>query len=134
MYSIILVTLKVVINTKISSISFEQFTVSKDRESNESGSGMRFRNHSPSTTKRRSRDREPRSTSEKTHWERDADANTMLITNESSPAIGTNATNTMTTSGTGEAADTHLLDDSTGNPFFKNIIRLCRRNPFRHDK
>lgn len=92
--------------------------MSKDRESNESGSGIRFRNQSPSTTKRRSRDREPRSTSEKTHWERDADANTMLITNESSPAIGTNATNTMATTGAGEAADTHLLDDSTGNPIF----------------
>lgn len=90
--------------------------MSKDRDSNDSvsGGGLRFRNQSPSTANRRSRDREPRSTSEKTHWERDADANTMLITNEASPAIGSNATNATTTTTSGESSDHYLLDDSTG--------------------
>lgn len=73
------------------------FAVSKDRDSNDSvsGSGLRFRNQSPSTTNRRSRDRE-RSTNDKT-WERDADANTMLITNEASitsPAVAGNSATT----------------------------------------
>lgn len=71
--------------------------MSKDRDSNDSvsGSGLRFRNQSPSTTNRRSRDRE-RSTNDKT-WERDADANTMLITNEASitsPAVAGNSATT----------------------------------------
>lgn len=56
--------------------------MSKDRDSNDSasGGGMRFRNQSPSSH-RRSRERE-RTAVEKTHRERDADATTMLITNE----------------------------------------------------
>lgn len=98
--------------------------MSKDRESNESGSGMRFRNHSPSTANRRSRDREPRGTSEKAHWERDADANTMLITNESSPAIGGNAANTTATAASGDANDPHLLDDSAGKLVAKRHLTL----------
>ncbi|XP_031622045.1 transmembrane and coiled-coil domains protein 2 [Contarinia nasturtii] len=99
--------------------------MSKDRDSNDSvsGSGLRFRNQSPSTTNRRSRDRE-RSTNDKT-WERDADANTMLITNEAnitSPAaavVAGNSANAATTAATvsastvitgGEQNDT--MDDS----------------------
>lgn len=110
-------------------VPYVRRVVSKDRESNESGSGMRFRNHSPSTTNRRSRDREPRAgTSEKAHWERDADANTMLITNESSPAIGSNAANTTATAASGESNDQHALDDSAGmfNDCFFYIVLLYR--------
>lgn len=92
------------------------FTVSKDRDSNESvsGSGLRFRNQSPSTN-RRSRDRE-RSMNDKT-WERDADANTMLITNEAtitSPAVTGNSVNaaSLTTGSTSVEQNDHPLDDS----------------------
>ncbi|XP_055319717.1 transmembrane and coiled-coil domains protein 2 isoform X2 [Sitodiplosis mosellana] len=72
--------------------------MSKDRDSNDSvsGSGLRFRNQSPSTTNRRSRDRD-RSTNDKGTWERDADANTMLITNEASITSPTVAGNSATT-------------------------------------
>lgn len=66
-------------------------TVSKDRDSNDSASGggaMRFRNQSPSSH-RRSRERDRNL--DKPHRERDADATTMLITNEAivSPPINT---------------------------------------------
>lgn len=103
-------------------IFFLLFTklVSKDRDSSDSvsGGGLRFRNQSPSTTNRRSRDRE-RGTIDKTHFERDADANTMLITNEAntitSPAItannATNASATATNTNV-DPNDYHLLDDS----------------------
>lgn len=96
--------------------------MSKDRDSNDSasGSGLRFRNQSPSTTNRRSRDRE-RTTNDKT-WERDADANTMLITNEAniaSPAIAgtiggpfTAITSTTVTASTGIEQSDHPMDDS----------------------
>lgn len=91
--------------------------MSKDRDSNDSvsGSGLRFRNQSPSTTNRRSRDRE-RSTNDKT-WERDADANTMLITNESSiasPAVAGNSVTVATTTATqsGSEQSDHPMDDS----------------------
>lgn len=93
--------------------------MSKDRDSNDSasGSGLRFpRNQSPSTANRRSRDRE-RTTNDKT-WERDADANTMLITNEAniaSPAvagtIGPTASTTVTAPAGIEQSD-HPMDDS----------------------
>lgn len=93
------------------------FIVSKDRDSNDSvsGSGLRFRNQSPSTTNRRSRDRE-RSMNDKT-WERDADANTMLITNEAtitSPAVAGNSVNatSMTTGSSGGEQNDHPMDDS----------------------
>lgn len=91
--------------------------MSKDRDSNDSvsGSGLRFRNQSPSTTNRRSRDRE-RSMNDKT-WERDADANTMLITNEStitSPAVVGNSVNatSLTTGSSGGEQNDHPMDDS----------------------
>lgn len=66
-------------------------SVSKDRDSNDStsGGGLRFRNQSPSSNHRRSRERE-RAAVDKPHRERDADATTMLITNETplaSPAV-----------------------------------------------
>lgn len=38
----------------------------------------------------------------------------MLITNESSPAIGNNVTNTSTVAASGDTNDPHLLDDSGG--------------------
>lgn len=97
--------------------------MSKDRDSNDSasGTGLRFRNQSPSTANRRSRDRE-RTTNDKT-WERDADANTMLITNEAnmaSPAVAgtigqqftavTSSTAVSAPAGT-EQSD-HPMDDS----------------------
>lgn len=83
--------------------------MSKDRESNDSasGGGMRFCNQSPSS-QRRSRDRE-RNTIDKTHRERDADATTMLITNEAtitSPAVAA-----PTATATTEVND-HLHDDT----------------------
>lgn len=96
--------------------------MSKDRDSNDSasGTGLRFRNQSPSTTNRRSRDRE-RTTNDKT-WERDADANTMLITNEAniaSPAaagtIGQQFTVTSSTTASAPAGteqSDHPMDDS----------------------
>lgn len=88
--------------------------MSKDRDSNDSvsGSGLRFRNQSPSTTNRRSRDREQRSTNDKT-WERDADANTMLITNEASitsPAVAGNTAVASTVPVTTEQSDN--MDDT----------------------
>lgn len=87
--------------------------MSKDRDSSSvSSSGLRFRNQSPAN--RRSRDRE-RNTSNKTHWERDADANTMLITNEAnvaSPAAAVVAANTSITATTVNDDTTDLLDDS----------------------
>lgn len=91
-------------------------TVSKDRDSNDSasGSGLRFpRNQSPSTANRRSRDRE-RTTNDKT-WERDADANTMLITNEASPAVAGTigpTTSTTVTAPIGVEQTDHPMDDS----------------------
>lgn len=95
--------------------------MSKDRDSNDSasGSGLRFRNQSPSTTNRRSRDRE-RTTNDKT-WERDADANTMLITNEAniaSPAIAGTIAGTIgyiaitSTAPAGIEQSDHPTDDS----------------------
>lgn len=105
--------------------------MSKDRDSNDSvsGSGLRFRNQSPSTTNRRSRDRE-RTTNDKT-WERDADANTMLITNEASitsPAVAGNistftATSTTTAPAGNEQTD-HPMDDSrmSGKKNLRNRI------------
>lgn len=57
--------------------------MSKDRDSNGSASGggaLRFRNQSPSSQQRRSRERDRNL--DKPHRERDADATTMLITNE----------------------------------------------------
>lgn len=77
-------------------------TVSRDRESNDSASysGMRFnRNQSPSS-QRRSRERESTANLvDKTHRERDADATTMLITNEisiASPAMPSSSSSTLT--------------------------------------
>lgn len=97
--------------------NFHYSTVSKDRDSNDSvsGSGLRFRNQSPSTTNRRSRDRE-RSTNDKT-WERDADANTMLITNEASitsPAVAGNSVNATSNPAaqSGSEQSDHPMDDS----------------------
>lgn len=92
--------------------------MSKDRDSNEStpAGGMRFRNQSPSS--RRSRERERTATVDKTHRERDADATTMLITNETvlSPAIqaaalAAAATSSNTTT-TGADTNDFLMDES----------------------
>lgn len=122
---------------------FVHRTVSKDRDSNDSasGTGLRFRNQSPSTTNRRSRDRE-RTTNDKT-WERDADANTMLITNEAniaSPAVAgtigqqfTNAiTSTTVTAPTGADQSDHPMEDSrlSGKPPCYVISSLAFRLHF----
>lgn len=84
-----------------------KFAVSKDRESSDStpGGGMRFRNQSPSS--RRSRDRERTATVDKAHRERDADATTMLITNEA--AVLSSAVQAVQAS---NSDNNDLLDDS----------------------
>lgn len=86
--------------------------MSKDRDSNDSASGggvLRFRNQSPSSL-RRSRERERNL--DKPHRERDADATTMLITNETimtQPAVVAAASAGLTTS-TNESNE--YLDES----------------------
>lgn len=85
--------------------------VSRDRESNDSApySGMRFnRNQSPSS-QRRSREREATNLVDKTHRERDADATTMLITNEISivsPPVVTSVASNVT-----DSTNDHFTDD-----------------------
>lgn len=111
--------------------------MSKDRDSNDSvsGSGLRFRNQSPSTTNRRSRDRE-RSMNDKT-WERDADANTMLITNEAtitSPAVVGNSVNatSLTTGSSGGEQNDHPMDDSrlSGMLFYPPLFSILPKRLF----
>lgn len=90
------------------------YLVSRDRESNDSASysGMRFnRNQSPSS-QRRSREREPTNIVDKTHRERDADATTMLITNEisiASPSVV--PASTPFTSNAADSTNDYLTDE-----------------------
>lgn len=74
---------------------------------------MRFnRNQSPSS-QRRSREREPTNIVDKTHRERDADATTMLITNEisiASPSVAP-TTSAPFTSNVADSTNDYLTDD-----------------------